>query len=62
MHVRSTNTGRAIESAYAELLGFTNDGEIHDGLKLTKAQTDNIDAENRLFVPFQTRRSRTLNG
>ena len=35
LNVVSTNVGKAIASAYAELIGFTNDGEIHPGLKLT---------------------------
>jgi len=48
-------------SAYAQLLGFTNGGEIHEGLKLTSSQTDNIDAEGRTWVPFRTRNSKNLN-
>ena len=45
LSVKSTNVNRAIASAYAELLGFTNDGEIHEGLKLKQAQADNIASE-----------------
>ena len=37
VRVLSTNVGRTIASAYAELLGFTNGGEIHEGLKLTRS-------------------------
>ena len=57
LYVRSTRNPRAIASAYAELLGFTNDGEIHAGLQLSAAQVANIDTEERQFVPFKTRRS-----
>ena len=34
MYAVSTSQGKAISSAYAELIGFTNDGEIHQGLML----------------------------
>jgi len=37
MSVISTSQGKAISSAYAELIGFTNGGEIHKGLRLTDA-------------------------